>query len=393
MLSPSEPQNTLIDRPEKSATDSARQQDYNGWIEIKDNPISKIGVFPYLGRSIGPQFDPEQIVMVLRPPEELASPETVESFKLIPWIDNHVMLGHPDSGLTPAEEKGVEGVIGEDVYFDEGVLYANIKVFSNNLDALIDHGKRELSAGYRCRYEISSGVWNGQKYDAIQRDIRGNHLALVNEGRMGPDVAVLDELRFTFDARDIQMADDKEKEKKEMDELKSALKAMDERLNAMDKRAKDESEKKDKEEDPAIAADKKAKDEAEKKEKEAEDKKALDAAVKGALDAAITPLAKELDTIRAAGVKTQEEARKAAVLSQLSSHGVALDAADKPLADVLSAATEKLGIKCEKGQEQAALDGFFTNRKSTTNEIGFALDANVRSGSKTVVRDFYNKAA
>lgn len=385
---------------ENHAMDTARREDYNGWIEIKDNPISKVGVFAYLGRNVDKKFDPDEIVMVLRPDEELASPKTIESFRLIPWIDNHVMLGNPESGMTSPEEKGVEGVIGEDIYFDDGILYANIKVFSSNLDDLIDHGKRELSAGYRCRYELSSGVWNGQRYDAIQRDIRGNHLALVHEGRMGPDVAVLDQLRFTFDARDIQMAEpDKKDEKKEMDEIKSGLKAMadglkamDERLGAMDKRVKDALEEED---DPAIAADKKAADEAEeekKKEKEAEDKKAMDAAIKVALDAAVAPLNQELQALRAVGTKAQEEGRKAALLAQLTTHGVALDAADKPLAEVLTAATDKLGIKCEKGQEQAALDGFFTNR-TAPNEIGFALDAVQTGGTKDAIRDFYSKAA
>lgn len=390
---------------EDHAMDSARQTDDNGWVEIKDNPISKVGVFEYWGRSVSDKFAPDQKVRVFRPPEELASPKTIDSFKLIPWIDNHVMLGTPESGLTSPENKGVEGVIGEDVYFEDDTLYANIKVFSSNMDNLIDLGKRELSAGYRCRYEISSGVWNGQRYDAIQRDIRGNHLALVTEGRMGPDVAVLDEMQFTFDARDIIMADPKKDEetKKEMDEVKSALKSMqdcmkgmDDRLGAMDKRMKDSKE--DDKDDPAIAADKKAKDEAEEKEKEekkkGEDKKAVDAALKIALDAAIKPLIDELNALRSGSIKAAEDVQKAEIVSRLASHGFALDAADKPLADVLSAAVEKIGIKCEKGQEKAALDGFFTNRSTPGNEIGFALDHAKSEGSKIcAVRDFFSKAA
>src|SRR6201996_245647 len=227
------------------AMDSARSQDANGWIEVKDNPISKVGVFPYLGRTIDASLDPDKTYFVLRPEEELSKPECVDSFKLIPWIDEHVMLGSPESGLTPAEQKGIEGVIGESVKFDKssGKLLANIKVFSENLDDLIGRGKRELSAGYRCRYEICSGVWNGQHYDAIQRDIRGNHLALVKEGRMGPDVAVLDHLNFTFDAKDAVMTPE---EKKAMDDvtklMKDGFKAMDEKIEALDKRVKDAME-------------------------------------------------------------------------------------------------------------------------------------------------------
>lgn len=222
---------------------------------------------------------------------------------------------------------------------------------------------------------------------------------------MGPDVAVLDEMQFTFDARDINMADpnkDKDDEnKKSMDEIKSGLKSMqdclkgmDDRLGAMDKRiGKDEKEDKD---DPAIAADKKAKDEAEEKEKEekkAEDKKAMDAAIKVALDAAIKPLNDELTTLRSGSVKASEDAQKAEILSRLGAHGYSLDAADKPLPDVLAAAVEKLGIKCDKGQEKAALDGFFTARPVPGNEIGFALDAANQGGKGKGISEFLNKAA
>lgn len=385
---------------EARAMDSARTEDVNGWVEIKDNPISKVGVFPYYGRNVSDKFPPDQQVMVFRPPEELASPKTIDSFRLIPWIDNHVMLGTSESGLMLPEQKGVDGVIGEDIYFEDGVLYANIKVFSSSLDNLIDMGKRELSAGYRCRYEISSGVWEGQRYDAIQRDIRGNHLALVTEGRMGPDVAVLDQMQFTFDARDMTMADPKDDDKKAMDEIKSGLKSMqdclkgmDDRLGAMDKRVKDALE----DDDPAIAADKKAKDEAEEKadkeKKDTEDKKAMDAALKVALDAALKPLTDEITALRSGTVKAAEDAQRAELLSRLNAHGFAIDAADKPLADVLSAAVEKVGIKCDKGQEKAALDGFFTARPLPGNDIGFALDK-AHTGAKTsAISDFINKAA
>jgi hypothetical protein len=197
--------------------ETARQLDINGWTEIKGNPLSKVGVFPYLGRQIPGAPDPDKAYMVYRPEEELAAPECIESFKLIPWIDNHVMLGSEDDGLTPAERKGVQGVVGEDVSYSDGVLRANIKVFSQAMKRLIDSGKRELSCGYRCVYDWTPGNFQGQRYDAVQRQIRGNHLALVESGRMGPDVAVLDSLShfvFALDVGDAAMADGKKDDEK-----------------------------------------------------------------------------------------------------------------------------------------------------------------------------------
>ena len=180
-----------------------REYDTNGWFEVKDNPLSKKGIFQYSGRSISPECEPDRIYNVYRPAEELSTEECINSFKLLPWIDNHVMLGSEDEGLTPAEAKGIQGVIGEDVYFDGEYLKGNIKVFSEAMSNLIANGKKELSCGYRCRYEYAPGNYDGEAYDYVQREIRGNHLALVEQGRMGSDVAVLDHFTFTVDNKEL----------------------------------------------------------------------------------------------------------------------------------------------------------------------------------------------
>lgn len=388
--------------------ESARQYDGNGWAEIRGNPISKVGVFPYLGRSIDARLEPDRIYMVYRPEEELANPETISSFRLVPWVDDHphTLLGPEEAGRVPAEEKGIHGVIGEDVYFDEGVLYANLKIFSDDLADVISDGKRELSVGYGCRYEISSGIYNGEHYDAIQRGIRGNHIATVTEGRMGPDVAVLDQMKFSLDAQEFKMADkDKDDEKKSMDallktvaDMKATLDKMcadDEDKEKKDKEASDaeESEKKDRE-----AADKAAKDADEDKEKD-KDKSASDAVVKAASDSkaamdAVVKLTADLETLKQDGVRrVLKEIRQRDELAQQTSAFVgSFDASEMTLAEVAKYGADKLGLKVEAGHEVSALGAYFVGRTPPSKQPTFSHDRKDGSAQTNVI-DFYSKAS
>lgn len=195
---------------------SNRKVDHNGYVRVEGNPISKVGVYDYLGSSLGSDFIPDKVYKVYRPEEALNNQETIDSFKNIPWIDDHEMLGRSVDGLTPAERKGIHGTTGENVYFEYPYLKANLNIYSEHLDDIIEDGKKELSPGYRCKYIKKSGTFQGESYDVVQTNILGNHLATVHEGRTGPDVAVLDH-SFTFDSKDLVM-DPKKKDAVALDE-------------------------------------------------------------------------------------------------------------------------------------------------------------------------------
>ena len=93
---------------------TAKKYDTNGWYEIKNNPLSKVGVFQYLGKDIPLEgIEPHRVYNVFRPEAALNNDSTIDSFKLLPWIDDHEMLG---DGFTAPESKGVAGVIGEQVF-------------------------------------------------------------------------------------------------------------------------------------------------------------------------------------------------------------------------------------------------------------------------------------
>lgn len=370
---------------------TARVIDTNGWFEVKRNPLSKVGIYPYSGAQIGAaEADRNKIFRVFRPPEELGAPETIESFKLVPLIDDHTMLG---DGFTPAEQKGVAGVIGENVFFENDTLYGNPKIYSSALAEKIKNGKTELSMGYRCRYDFTPGFWNGQEYDVVQRALRGNHVALVDEGRMGPEVAILDHLMvITVDAKETLPVDE---------ELKAALAAIVARLDKLEKerddadsRADDEDETKASDEDTEEKAsdedETKASDEdTAKDEGEEETPTSMDAALKkiarleGRLAAAEKrPAMDEADVVRAAADKSDLVAKLAPLVGTF-------DHARMTGAQVAAYGVEKLGIKnVPKGGERVALDAYLQAAKipDPTKAVRTAADANATGLAASIVK-------
>lgn len=367
--------------------DSAREYDINGWAEIKENPISKIGVFPYSGAQISPDLEPDKIYQVYRPEEELSDPETIQSFKLLPWTDEHAMLGSEEEGLTPAERKGIQGVIGEDVFYKDGYLKANLKIFSNKLADLIDSGKKELSIGYRCLYDIVSGVYNGVRYDAIQRQIRGNHVALVEEGRSGHDVAVLDHFKITFDTKGLMMPDEMkikdEEEKKEMEDegeemslqelakmvkgLKETCEKMMGRMNG-DEEGVEGTKEAAKEGDEAGEPWNEEGDEADPdmfvtKTKLNEDEEEPKGDMEKPKDRKDS-----MDSMKRSVFK--EMAVRDSLVKRLIPHIGVFDHQEKTLMDVAQYAVKKLSVPCKKGHEYAAIEGFLRGARVSTPAIG-----------------------
>lgn len=374
---------------------SKRRHDINGWYEIKGNPLSKVGVFPYKGSMIDPKgefgLDPDKIYNVLRPQSELEDPETIESFKLVPWIDEHVMLGEKKDGLTPAEEKGISGVIGEDVFFDDKdqMLKGNVKAFSENLKDEIEDGKKELSLGYRCKYAKESGVLNGQGYDFVQKCIRGNHMASVDEGRMGSEVAVLDGNLLTF------TIDSKELEKMPMtpEEMEAALSKIAETVGSLVEKVEglisskaedvEDPEKKKAEDMEDPEKDAKDAEDAEDPEKDAEDaedaedpeKKKTDSEAMDSMKKTIKNLTSTVDGLQKNGMKSLLKviSKRDILANQLSQYIGTFDHAEMTLDEVAAYGTKKLELICEKGTELASLSGFLHDRSPLT--AGHGLDS------------------
>lgn len=159
---------------------------------------ARTGIQQYKGREVDPEgkhFAADQVVNVYRPPEEVFAAKAVASFVGRPITDDH-----PSVAVTAANWRDhARGVIGGAVKDGEWIRF-DLALMDAELVEKVDGGKRELSCGYRCDIEVKAGeTADGAAYDAIQRSIVGNHLAVVDRARAGGDARIHDGGNATFE--------------------------------------------------------------------------------------------------------------------------------------------------------------------------------------------------
>ena len=121
-----------------------------------------------------------------RPADEVFNEESMRSFDGIVVTDLH-----PDSGLvTPSKFRDLARGHIQNPRKDGEFVTADFYIHDRELIDLVELGQRtELSAGYFANLDFTPGEIDGISYDAIQRDIRGNHVATLPKGlaRAGPE--------------------------------------------------------------------------------------------------------------------------------------------------------------------------------------------------------------
>ncbi|KAK52555.1 DUF2213 domain-containing protein [Bordetella bronchiseptica] len=142
--------------------------------------ISKTGTQQYLRRELGLDGDPNALVTVYRPPEEVFDTESLASFD---GADVTVM--HPGELVNAKNyRKASVGLIRGPGRQDGDFVAADLVVKDADAIAAIEkRGFVELSAGYTAEYEHSPGATDdGTDYEYVQRGIRINHAALLPAG-------------------------------------------------------------------------------------------------------------------------------------------------------------------------------------------------------------------
>lgn len=180
----------LSDRIAFDAQSSRRHKDNNGYLHVDASNITKEQVAPYYGdeiphwRELG--LEPTKLYYMYRPADELA--KAARSFDGMPLLFEH----HDTSAARPAKDY-VIGSLGTDAEFRAPYLVNSLIITDGEAIEAIERGDyKQLSAAYMYTPVMQGGIWGGEHYDGRMTDIKANHVALVKEGRAGPDVAVAD---------------------------------------------------------------------------------------------------------------------------------------------------------------------------------------------------------
>ena len=177
--------------------------DNNGQLIVKDAILARTGEYDYLESDILPDGDKTKIVKVYRSPEDVFEPASMASFENKPLCDNH-----PDDDVCGDNYSSLQHGYMRDIHRGEGdlsnCLMGTIVVTDPYVIKMIQNkDKRDLSLGYDAQIVLGD---DGKYY---MKKIRGNHVALVEDGRAG--IATIRDSQNTKNLGGLETVKDKQK--------------------------------------------------------------------------------------------------------------------------------------------------------------------------------------
>lgn len=172
---------------------------------IADAKAVRTGIQLYAGSEVG---KPEiAVVRVFRSEDEVRSVDSLRSFSHAP-----VTVDHPAEPVTADNWKKLAvGEVSTAATWDGNRISLPLILKDAAAIQTVHDGKRELSAGYTCDLDWTAGVTaDGQAYDAQQKNIRANHVAIVDRGRAGSECRIGDADPHKWGAAPIHPTTDKE---------------------------------------------------------------------------------------------------------------------------------------------------------------------------------------
>lgn len=157
-----------------------------GFLRLDEVFITRTGVFSYI--------QPDgKVVRQLRHPDEVFKPESLASAKALVVTDEHPEVDGKrvliDANNAPKFTRG--HLVDEPVVIDKRFVKTGAMITDASLiDRIESREQLEVSCGYSCEHDNTPGIFEGEPYDLIQRNITYNHLAVTKSGRAGREVAI-----------------------------------------------------------------------------------------------------------------------------------------------------------------------------------------------------------
>lgn len=351
---------SIADRAEVSGT----RRTADGYLVAEARVARGDNIQLYYGHEIG-EGKPNQEFRVYRPADEVFRADSLSTYSNKP-----VTLGHPAIGVTPDNfrQEGV-GHVGSEVIRDGEFVKVPLVVMDGNTIKAIESGTREISMGYDCELVMQPGVTaDGREYDAYQKNIRINHLAVVPAGRAGPQCRIGDSSARTPQQKDTPMTKTVTIDGKQH-EVADDVAAHLAKLQADNKAQADTLKDAVAQIDAAKTVIATAKADREAAEKAAADAKAL--ADKAEADKKATA---DVQKTAAELIDTMEKAKKLVP---------AIDVKGKSASDIKKeAVAKKLGDKAVEGKDAAFFDAAFT--MLTADAGGDPVADALKAGTQTV---------
>lgn len=155
---------------------------------VADARVARTGIQVYSGAEVGrPDL---ATVRVYRPEAEVFKDEALRSYAYRP-----VTVEHPREAVTADNwRRHAVGQTGGDVARDGDFIRVPMVLMDAEAIKAVEAGKRQLSMGYSTDLRFEDGVTeDGQAYDAIQTNLKMNHLAVVATARGGSELKIGDD--------------------------------------------------------------------------------------------------------------------------------------------------------------------------------------------------------
>lgn len=176
---------TINDRHSIAFTTSQREYTDEGFLKVPGR-AARTGTQQYLAKELGlTDRKPDEIVIVYRPPEEVFNPESLSSYD-----GADITIEHPKTLVDAKTFKNVGvGHVRGSAQQDGDFVLVDMIIKDEEAIKAVESGKVQLSAGYTALYDEAEP---GADYDFIQRDIKINHVALVDRARAGAQARLFD---------------------------------------------------------------------------------------------------------------------------------------------------------------------------------------------------------